>query len=417
MFRKFATIFSTVGVFVVGFVFIGILGQLRPELDRNEYEAPPPSVFYEVARAQDVTLDVISQGEVRPRTDIILTAQVSGEVMRLSDRFVDGGAFKKGDMLIKIEDSTYRASAAAARARVAQAEELLRREEAESALARRDFEDLGRDEEPNALVLRVPQLAQARANYEAAKSEARAAQINLDRTTIRAPFDGRVRQRGVGLGQFVSPGAQLGRIFATDIAEIRLPLNDLDLARLGLPIAFVESENDPGPSVQLSAVIAGQMQNWEARVARTDAAIDPTTRLMGAIAVVKDPYGTGSDNGVPLPIGLFVDAVINGRPYQNAYVLPRTALYGRDLMYAINAEDKIETRTVQIVSSSRDTVTVSSGLREGDRIVTSPLRGATVGDTVAPTDPAVISISNDNERASRETASLDLDAALLSAGE
>jgi RND family efflux transporter MFP subunit len=390
MFRKFFTIIGTAGILIGGVALIILMGSLRPKIEPSEPDIVPPTVFYKIVHSQSVTLDVSAQGEVRPRTGINLTAQVSGRVVKTSDKFVNGGAFENDDLLIKIEDADYRAAAAASRARIAQSEEALRREEAETALARRDYDDLGRDDLPSELTLRVPQLAQARANFEASQADYRAALLNLRRTEIRAPFQGRVRERIAGVGQYVTPGAQLGRIFSTDIAEIRLPLTDNDLAKLGLPIAFVETEEIPGPPVLLSAIIAGEPHEWQARIARTNGAIDPATRQISAIAVVDDPYGEGSDEGTPLAMGLFVDAMIEGRPYDNAFVLPRSALYGRDVVYVIADDDTLQKRTVGVVSSDRETITVVSGVNDGERVATSPLRGAGDGDKVSPADPSAM---------------------------
>lgn len=373
MIRKFFTVILTVGILVGGGALVALMGSLRPKLETQAPEITPPTVFYTVASPQAVTLDVTAQGEVRPRTDINLTAQVAGRIERTSDNFVNGGAFNEGDILVKIEDAPYRASTAAARARLA-------REEAEAALARKDYEELGRNADPTELALRIPQLEQVRAEYNAAK-------LDLDRTTIRAPFQGRVRERIAGPGQFVSPGAQLGRIFSTDVAEIRLPLTDDDLAKLGLPVAFNETNDNPGPPVVLAAVIGGELHNWTGRIARTDGAIDPATRQVSAIAVVDDPYGTGADGDTPLAIGLFVNATIEGKPFESAYVLPRAALYGADTIYVIKPDDTLERRTVRVAASARDTITIATGINAGDRIVTSPLRGAGPGDKVLPTDP------------------------------
>jgi len=387
MFRKFFTLIGTIGI-IAGFVaLILVMGEMRPKPERQEVVETAPVVFYEIARSQAVTLDVSAQGEVRPRTDIILTTQVAGKIIATSDQFVDGGAFEKGDLLVKIEDADYRAAVASANARVAQASEALKREEAEAVLAAEDFKELGIDGEANDLTLRKPQLAQARANYQATLADRRAAQLNLDRTEIRADFKGRVRQRTAGVGQFASPGAQLGRVFSTDVAEIRLALTDADLAKLGLPLAFTESENQPGPKVIMTATIAGGFHTWEGRIARTDGAIDPTTRQMSAITVVDDPYGAGSDNGTPLAMGLFVNALIEGKPYDNAFVLPRPALYGRDTMYVINDDDTLSERTVTVIAAGRDTVTISSGISDGEKVAASPLRGKGNGEKVMPSDP------------------------------
>lgn len=373
MFRKFFTLIATVGVLAGGVFLIGLMGALRPKIEAQEPQITPPTVFYTVAEEQAVTLDVSAQGEVSPRTDIALTAQVSGQVVSTSENFVNGGAFEKGDTLIRIEDAPYRAAAAAAGARLAQ-------EEAEAALARKDYEDLGRKEDPTALALRLPQLQQARAEYNAAK-------LDLDRTTIRAPFKGRVRERIAGVGQFVSPGAQLGRIFSTDIAEIRLPLTDADLTKLGLPLDFVATEENPGPPVELTAIVAGNQHRWTGTLARADGAIDPATRQVFVVTVVDDPYGIGADGDMPLIMGLFVDATIRGKPFDKAIVLPRSALYGADTVYVIMDDDTLEQRTVQVVANSRDSVTIASGVAGGERVVTSPLRGAGHGDKVLPTDP------------------------------
>ena len=371
MIRKLITIVAPLIILALGAGGIAFMNSLKPKIESAAPETTPPSVFFTVAAVGPKTLDVYAQGEVRPRTDINLTAQVAGQIVSMSSAFVNGGAFEGGDILIRIEDAPYRATAAAARSRLAQ-------EEAEAALARRDYEDLARAEGPTELALRIPQLEQARSEY-------RAAQLDLERTTIRARFKGRVRERIVGLGQFVSPGAQLGRIFSTDAAEIRLPLTDNDLAKLGLPVAFVETRGNPGPSVVLSASIAGERHEWAARMVRTNGAIDPTTRQISAIAVVDDPYGRGaSTDGAPLAMGLFVDAKIEGSRLDNAIVLPRAALHDRDAVYVIGPDDVIERRKVQVVSSDMGTFTIASGLAAGDRIVTSPLRGAGDGDKVTP---------------------------------
>lgn len=391
MIRKFFTLFGTLGIVAFFIVAIGALGSMRPKIETKEVALAPPAVFYTIAKSQAVTLDVEAQGEVRPRTDITLTAQVAGRVERTSSAFVDGGAFDKGDLLIKIEDADYRVAVSGARARVAQAEESLRREEAEGALAARDYEDLRREAEPTDLALRVPQLAQARAAFEATQAEYRMAELNLSRTEIRAPFKGRVRTRAAGEGQYVGPGAQLGRIFSTDIAEVRLPLNDGDLAKLGLPISFVETKENPGPPARLTAIVAGETHEWAGRVARTDGAIDPATRQISAIVVVDDPYGSGAaSDGTPLAMGLFVNASVEGKPFDSAIVLPRSALYGRDVVYVIKADNTLEQRRVAVVSADRDTVTVTGGVVPGDRVATSPLRGAAPGDTVNPTDPGAV---------------------------
>lgn len=390
MFRKFVTLFGTVGIFVGGIGLIMLMGSLRPKIEPKEVVLAPPAVFFATVDPKPAVLNVYAQGEVRPRTDINLTAEVSGRITRTSEHFVAGGAFKDGDLLVKIEDDKYRVAVAAAKSRMAQSEENLRREEAEADLAQKDYEALERQSAASDLTLRKPQLAQARAAFDAAKADVDSARLDLQRTELRAPFDGRVRERIAGEGQFIAPGAAIGRIFSTDVAEIRLPLSDSDLAKLGISLAFVETPENPGPKVTLSSTIGGEFHEWVARIARTDGAIDPSTRQISAIAVVEDPYGKGADGGSPLAIGLFVDAVIEGRAIERAIVLPRTALFGRNTVYVIGAEDRISAREVIVIAADKDTITLAGGLESGERVITSPLRGAKGGDKVTPTEATAI---------------------------
>jgi multidrug efflux pump subunit AcrA (membrane-fusion protein) len=150
----------------------------------------------------------------------------------------------------------------------------------------------------------------------------------------------------------------------------------------------------------MTAFIANKSHEWTGRIARTEGAIDAATRQVFAIAVVEDPYGKGAaEDGTPLAMGLYVDAHIVGKPYENAIVLSRSALYGRDTVYVVNDDNKLEARTVSIVSADRDTITLASGITPGERVVISPLRGADDGDEVTPTDPDSISptLDGDNE--------------------
>lgn len=386
MLRKFATIFGTLGIFAIGIFGIIIMGQLKPKKEFEVRPSVPPSVFFTVAKMAPATLDVNVQGEVRARTDINLTAQVGGRIVSTSSTFVDGGAFKKDQELLRIEDADYRLAVTRASARVAQAQQALSQEQAEADLARRDWEELGDGGAPSDLTLRKPQLAQAQANYQSAQADLSEARLNLSRTRVSAPFAGRIRRRIAGEGQFITPGAQLAEIFSTDVAEIRLPLTDENLATLGLQFGFIETPEKPGPAVTLSATIGANQHNWSGRITRTEGSIDTRTRQIGAIAVVDDPYGAGADNGVPLAIGLFVNALIVGQPYERAIMLPTVALHGRDTVYILDNEDKVRKKLVQVVASTPTSITVISGLENGDRVVISPLRGSDEGDIVTPVD-------------------------------
>ncbi|RKR03847.1 efflux RND transporter periplasmic adaptor subunit [Maricaulis maris] len=366
---------------VVGAVGIGVIislvaSQQRPE--RANAAPRPVAVFVDEARLDTIALQVTSQGEARPRTQINLVPQVAGRITFVNPDFIEGGFFEAGETLVQIEDADYRLAVTRASAQVAQAQQALVREQAESELAASEWAELG-DGEASSLTLREPQLAEARAQLAAAEAALQSARLDLQRTRISAPFSGRVRVKNADLGQYVSPGTPLGEVFSTDAVLVRLPLTDHELGLLGIPIAYNAGGDGEGMPVQLRAALGGSQQTWQGRITRTDSAIDPQTRVLYAIAEVTDPYGAGASNGTPLAVGLFVTASITGRDVENAYILPRSALRGQNSVYVAEEGGTLSVRTVEVIDSNSERVVVSSGVRGGEMVVTSPIRGASDG--------------------------------------
>ncbi|MBO6729898.1 MAG: efflux RND transporter periplasmic adaptor subunit [Maricaulis sp.] len=373
-----AVVVAAVGVIV-------LLNITAPQPERANAAPRPVAVFVSEAQMDTVSLTVVSQGEARPRTQINLVPQVPGRITYVNPDFIEGGFFEAGETLVRIEDADYRLAVTRAEAQVAQAEQALAREQAESDLARSEWEELG-EGEASSLTLREPQLAEARAQLAAARATLQDARLDLQRTRVSAPFAGRVRTKNADLGQFVSAGTPLGEVFSTDRVQIRLPLTDYDLGLLGIPVAFNAAEEGAGIPVTLSAVVAGQERSWNAEITRTDSAIDSQTRVLYAIAEVEDPYGTAAEGGSPLAVGLFLTAEIEGREVENVYVLPRAALRGENTIYVAEPGGRLSVRTVDVVTSNVENLIVSSGVRGGEMVVISPVRGANEGMRIQSLD-------------------------------
>ena len=349
------------------------LSALKPTPEKAEEEPKGLSVFSEPVIRDNLQLIVRSQGEVRPRREIALSPQISGRIAAVSPAFLDGGFVRKGEVLIRIDDADYKLAKIRAQSQVASAEQALIREQAEADLARQDIEELGISD-PTTLALREPQLAGARASLDAAKSQLRDTELALERTVVRAPFEGRIRSKDVDVGQFISTGQSIGRMFGTEIAEVALPLTDTELGRLGLNIAFEETAETPGPQVILTSQMAGENRTWKGRITRTAAAIDTQTRLISAIATVDDPFGAGADNGAPLAPGLFVSAEIHGKVLDDILIAPRNALRGKDQLYIADPDDKVlHIQSVDVIYSDSEGVYIASGVEAGDLAVTSPI--------------------------------------------
>jgi len=199
------------------------MGALKPQPEEKEDVVKAIPVLTDVAVQDDVTLTVDVQGEVQPRTEINLVPQVNGLITYMSPKFIEGGRFKKGDLLVRVEPAEFELRVTQARANVAQAKTVIAREKSESVLARKDWEDLGRSGAPTPLTLREPQMAEAEAQLASALARLSEAELQLARTSLYAPFDGRVTMRHVDQGEFVTAGTRLGEIYSVDVMDVRLP--------------------------------------------------------------------------------------------------------------------------------------------------------------------------------------------------
>ena len=382
--KKILKFAAPVLVLAAGFVIIQVLIAAKPEPEKNDDEARPISLYVDEVKSEVVTLSVKTQGEVRPKTEIDLIPQVSGRIVAMSESFNEGAEFSPDSMLLKIDDTDYRLAAIRAEARVAEAQTELEREQATAKMKAEEWRDGRKDQEPTPFALNLTQVKQAEAMLLSAKADLRKTRLDLERTEIRVPFYGRVRERHVGIGQFVTAGTIVARVFSIDIAEVRLPLTDSQLVELKLPLGYMAEDPLTAPKVNFRAALGDREFFWQGHIVRIDAAVNKDTRLIYATAEVIDPYGLGATEGMPMAVGMFVSAEIEGIAEQAAYVMPRLALRNEDKVYVINAENHLEIRTVKVLSTSEDQVMVTSGVSQGEHVVTSTLPNAVDGMDVEP---------------------------------
>ncbi|RDV27385.1 efflux RND transporter periplasmic adaptor subunit [Alteromonas aestuariivivens] len=335
---------------------------------------------------QAVEFTVSSQGNVVPLNRTSLSAQVGGRVVSMADGFVTGGMFKKGDVLITLEQEDYVTEVKLAAAELAQAQASLAEERARAKVAEQEWRSVDNVLPPE-LGLRKPQLAKEQANVQAAEAKLERANRNLQRTQIRAPYNGLVVSRSADIGQFVSAGSALGEIYATNVAEVRLPITDRELAFIDLS-AGVTNRN----KVDLSAVVAGKTRHWHGELVRTEGVMDSGNRVIYAIVQVIDPYlrESGNKSPVPLRFGQFVQASIHGTQRQELFSLPRSVLRLDNTVLVVNNQNQLDIREVVSVRSTESLVYLSDGLLDGERVVVSavpnPFQGMEVRVAGDPDD-------------------------------
>ncbi|MDX1582633.1 MAG: efflux RND transporter periplasmic adaptor subunit, partial [Thermoanaerobaculia bacterium] len=297
-----------------------ILVQARPPVEKEDSPRQVPLVRVMEVFPTDERLDVESQGTVEARRQSEIVSQVAGRIVHADSEFAQGGFFREGELMVRLDPRDYEVAVSQAEASLAQARTRLAREVAEAEVAREEWEELGTGE-PGPLVLRKPQVEEARAAVEAAEAALMQARLNLERTEIRAPYDARILAKRADLGQFIAPGAPIATIYATDYAEVALPVTGRELGFV--PLDRVGTGNPP--RVRLSSEFAGEERRWEGRLVRTSGAIDPESRMLNLIARVDHPFRASSDF-TPLQVGLYVQAEIEGIRVEDVFVIPRSAL-------------------------------------------------------------------------------------------
>lgn len=376
--KKLLKIIAPVIVLVVSIGVVQALSAAKPAPEKKEESQRLVSLYVDEVTSDQVTISVQTQGEVRPKTEIDLIPQVSGRIVGVSESFAEGAEFAPGETLIKIDDTNYKLAVVRAQARVAEATVAVQRELANAKIKEDHWLDKRNAGEPTPFALNKPQVMEAEAKLLSAEADLKEARLNVARTEINVPFLGRVRDKNIGIGQYVTAGTLLGRVFSTGTVEISLPLTDAQLAELNLPMGFMADAFN-APAVTFTAHVGSREHTWSGHIVRTHASVDAQTRLIYAIAEVQDPYGLGSDSGAPLAVGMFVHADIAGVNSQSAMVLPRLALRNADKVYVINDQNRLEIRKVEVISTSEDTVLVSTGVEVGDKVVTSTIPAAVDG--------------------------------------
>ncbi|MBT3136211.1 efflux RND transporter periplasmic adaptor subunit [Alteromonas sp. ALT199] len=352
-------------ILLVAFIAATVMIKSRKPPEQVPVEIPAFLVDAKEVFAEPVSFIVKSQGNVVPRNKTALSAQVNGQVVSLSDVFIAGGTFKKGDVLATLEQDDYRTDLKLAEAELAQAQAALQEEIARGKVAEQEWRSV-RNVAPPELGLRKPQLAKEQANVKAAEANYERAKRNLARTQITAPYNGIVVERNIDLGQYVAMGSVLGTVYSTDTAEVRLPITDKDLMFIN-----IAGQSNEGAPVLLTASVGGLKRTWEGKLVRSEGILDTGSRVVYAIVEVKDPYNLQSSYNAPLRFGQFVEAEITSRQNEELLVLPRSILRLDNTVLTVNDNREIEIKPVEVARTTAKDVFIRSGINEGSLVVTS----------------------------------------------
>ena len=368
---------------VLGIGFAGFykLKSGREALGRQTPEDSLPLVRTVPVRIKGMDMMISGEGTVRPLAETQITPQVSGKVAHVSEELVNGGTFQKGELLLTIAEADYEIAVTLARAGLREAENKYENAREESRAAISEWKSLHPDTEPPSLVAKKPQLEAAKANLEAQQANLEKARLNLRRTKIHAPFNCRVSAEQVDIGQYVSPGQALATLYATDAVEIVVPMKGKSLKWFDVP-GFT-TDGKKGASVTVNAHVAGDRHSWKGEAVRVQGKIDQNTRMVNVVIRVSEPYaGTP-----PLAPGQFAEVEISGRTIEDAAVIPINAIHEENTVWAVNpVYDRLHIRRVDIAYMDEQGAVVQSGLKDGEYVAVSAIKGVTEGMKVKYVD-------------------------------
>jgi len=372
-------------ILVVAAVAMLMLWGLNPDKVEKEIGVVHTPVEVMVLEAGSRQFMIESQGTVTAQDTTNLVAEVSGRVTEFSRSFQVGRFFHKDEVLLRIDDLDYRVAVEKARAVLAQHDAKLKAELALAKQAEADIKAMGRSGKANELALRIPYVEEAKAQLASAQADLDRAEIKLNRTQVKAPYDGYVLSRDVGLGQYLSAGANIGHVFSARQALVRIPVTERQLGMIAMndrrhgaaaiPQAPAYSQCDR-LEIELATNRDTFAKSRKAYICVLEATKDTETHVLYLQVQLDDPYliyGNPEDSGIPLRVGTFVIARIPSREYTNTFAIPRNAVYEGNKVLMVDEQDQLHWKTVDYFHADTENIYVSSGLSAGERLCVSPL--------------------------------------------
>jgi RND family efflux transporter MFP subunit len=341
------------------------------------------------------TTTVSVMGTVKPQREVELKPRVSGEVITISDNLIPGGRFAQNEQLLTIDPSDYQLAVKQLVSEVSRTEADMQLELGRQRVAQKEYELLGEtvSTEEHALMLRVPQLDSSRALLEGTRARLEQAQLNLNRTTVKAPFNAVVMSREINRGTRVSPSTPLATLVGSDSywIEAPIPAGQLKWINTG------QQGDATGSAVRVYDKAA-----WGADDFRTGqligltAMVEKNGRMAKLLAEVPDPLAlqSASSKQPKLLLGSYVRIEIEGKLLPHAAAIERDLIRDGNQLWVMDDQGHLDIRPVEIAFRGQDHVLVTGGIRDGERLITtnlpSPVEGMTLRlkaeEATEPTD-------------------------------
>ncbi len=398
--RKVLLVLVPIVLLAAGAVGASYLIRTKPRVEPS----PPTERVWTVdsvaVRLSDVQPDIQLFGKIFAARQIQIRALVTGQIVEIHPNLVEGGLIRRGEMILAIDEFEYRSALKESEARLAEARARIVEREAkrlaETKALKRDREilavlarDLKRasqlrkrgnisvqaldkkrlelSRQQRAIVLRqngidaeAARLEQEKATIARLDVAVQRARYDLERTRVRAPFDGVFQNITAQAGQRLGVLDSVGNLIATGRLEARFHMSDAQYGRL--------TSTDRGVIGRRARVIwrVGQRKlDLKAVIARVGAQIDAATGGVELFARIEDREAASS-----LRPGAFVEVLIPDRVYADVARVPETVLHPGNVVYGVE-DGRLVARRTEIVGRVGNDVLLRGGLSDGERLVTT----------------------------------------------
>ena len=375
-----------IAILVMIMIFI-----FRPEVTPEIKSVEEHPLFIDIieVKQKDIIVKVPGFGTVEPRTKTLIINEVAGRILEISPAFENGGFVRENEILLRLDDSAYRTALKRAESQLASAKKILIIEKSQSNIAKGQWNSeiakQSANKQSKELFLRKPFMEEAIANLSFAEAQLEKAKKDILRSIIRAPYDGLVQMKFVDESMFLPIGAKIAQIFAIDYAEVSIAIPQSRLSLLKLPPTLTHKGNrfssEYQSKVVLSSDFGGKKYEWEAQLIRSNGVLDSLSRSLTLIVQIKDPYGLSQESksdSIPLLMGTFVDAQIDGITLKNVAEIPRYAVQPGDRLWLVDDNDRLKSIKTTLLRLNGDNIYILDGLNDRDKVV------LTVNEQVLP---------------------------------
>ncbi len=382
---RITKVFLPLAIVAAGIGVAGFLVANAPKPEPTEVETPAKVVETLVAEPGAHRVTVPAMGIVRAEREVTLMPELAGMVVQQSENLVDGGLVRVGDPLIRLDARDLSTQLAVTKSELAQASLAVREETQQRRVAKAEWGEVPKDFSEDSLqyVMREPHLDAAQARMSSVRSRIKKAKRDLQKTILRAPFDGVVLSESVDLGQVVGPATPIARVAGIDRfwVQVSVPVSQLQF----LDVPGINAIGESGSKAILHDSAGTTDEPREGKVLRVLPAVEERGRMAQVLVAVDDPLGLELEPGerpTPLLVGTYVQVELHGRVLEDVVPLPRRALRDDEKVFVVGNDGRLETRRIEIAWRERGRVLVKSGLNKGDRVVLTPMPMATDGMAV-----------------------------------